>query len=165
MNPWLNLPARPPFVASCDEAIIAAHNDTARPEHLFHLDVIPEPYIGDPGAPIVLLNGNPGYTPGDEAGYRNPSEAEAMLRNLRHESLAVPFYLLDRGNSPGHLWWRDRLGELVRMYGARVVGKNVFCVELSPYHSVKLATVSMPSQRYSNDLVRRAIARGALCRS
>lgn len=162
MNPWLDLPTSPPFIARADAAIIDAHNAGAAPEYVFHTDVIPEPYIGDPAAPLLLLNGNPGYTPGDEASYRNPGEAETMLRNLRHEPLAMPFYLLDRGNSPGHLWWRDRLGALVRLYGTRLVARNVFCVELSPYHSVSLATITLPSQRYSNDLVKRAVARGAL---
>ena len=40
---------------------IERFNAKARYDHAFHLDLIPEPFIGNPAAPVVLLNLNPGF--------------------------------------------------------------------------------------------------------
>ncbi len=44
-----------------DEPIIAAFNATAAERHCLHVqNMLPAPFIGDPAAPVVLLNLNPG---------------------------------------------------------------------------------------------------------
>jgi len=61
-NPWTDLPATAPFVLPCDKEAIEAFNASAKPDHTIHTEVLPAPFVGNPTAPIVLLNLNPGYT-------------------------------------------------------------------------------------------------------
>src|SRR5437763_536443 len=61
LNPWVNLPDEEPFVLPCDDAGVRAFNATATNINRLRLDVMPEPYLGDPTAPLVLLNKNPGF--------------------------------------------------------------------------------------------------------
>lgn len=60
VNPWISLPASALFVLSRDAEAIEAFNAGASESHAIHLEVIPEPFIGLPDAPVVLLNLNPG---------------------------------------------------------------------------------------------------------
>ena len=60
-NPWIDLPETAPFVLACDKQGIGDFNHTAKPEHTIHLELLPEPYTGNPEAMIILLNLNPGF--------------------------------------------------------------------------------------------------------
>ena len=55
-NPWVDLPEESPFVLHGDAAAIARFNARANERHRIRLDVLPEPFIGRPDAPLVLLN-------------------------------------------------------------------------------------------------------------
>ena len=61
-NPWGDLPQTAPFVLACDKQAIDDFNRTATSEHTIYLDLLPEPYAGNPEARIMLLNLNPGYS-------------------------------------------------------------------------------------------------------
>jgi hypothetical protein len=41
-NPWINLPNEAPFVLPCDEMQVAEFNQSSRPNHRLHLDIVPE---------------------------------------------------------------------------------------------------------------------------
>jgi hypothetical protein len=164
-NPWLQLPVTPPFVLHDDRAAIAAHNAAARPEHRFDLSVLPEPFIGSPVAPVVLLNLNPGMDLRDHALHAQPSFAEAVRRNLSHAASDVPFYLLDPAfDGPGRAWWASHLRELIAATSLRDVATRVLCIELVGYHSSKFKAPASPlaSQAYSAHLVEAAMARDAI---
>ena len=60
-NLWLDLPETKDFVLPCDKESIRNINDQAESKHQIHLELLPEPYLGNPQANIVLLNGNPGF--------------------------------------------------------------------------------------------------------
>lgn len=88
-NPWHRLPARSPFVLPEDAESVLAFNakqcQRANQEHLLRLDLVPEPFVGRPDAPVVLLGNNPGVNSAEsEADRRKPTFARRMRDNLLH---------------------------------------------------------------------------------
>ena len=58
-NPWRHLPDIPPFVLDSDRRAIEEFNASASADTHVHLDLLPEPFLGNKDAPVVLLNLNP----------------------------------------------------------------------------------------------------------
>lgn len=163
-NPWVDLPNRSPFVLPQDTALIDQFNSNAAERLHIHLDILPEPYLGNPDAPVVLLGLNPGFNVKDPEWHGKPRFRKLSRANLLHKRAEYPFYLLDPAidRTP---WWDRKLRRLIEEVGcAKTVAQNVLCVELFPYHSKKFkhAKLCVPSQQYSFALVRRAIDRGAV---
>lgn len=77
-NPWRKLPEAAPFVLVCDQQRICDFNAIAKKEHKIHVEVLPEPYTGNPEAPVLLLNLNPGFY---EMG--NGNRDSTLLRSSR----------------------------------------------------------------------------------
>ena len=100
-NPWVTLPATPPYVFPDDAEAIGRFNKTADDSYRYHLDILPEPFLGRPDAPVVLLNLNPGYS-GDEERFHHLDDyfRETALANLAHREQEYPFYFLDRAETP-----------------------------------------------------------------
>jgi hypothetical protein len=173
-NPWIQIPEEPPFVLSCDRAIIDAFNSQkyGTPFEII-LDEIPSPYIGDPESPVVFLNLNPGYSPEES---RNPKISlfrEVARANMLHQFVDYPFYVLDpslKGTPSGYEWFSQKFGPLLR--AARTKGMNpvdvskkIFLVEYFPYKSQQCASKwkgdILLSQKYAVSLVEKAINRQA----
>ncbi len=170
-NPWLSLPSRAPYVIVEDEHAIANFNRTvyarrtAADRTLLHLELLPEPFLGDPAAPIVLLSLNPGFSVDDAFWHADPTFATLSRANLEHRASDYPFYLLNPAiNAPGSRWWSRRLGRLLEAASRQVVARRICCVEYFGYHSVGFAheRLRVPSQRYGFFLVRQALGRGAI---
>jgi hypothetical protein len=165
MNPWLRLPEMAPYVLPEDDEPIASFNSRRRPEHAIHLEIVPEPYLGDPCAPVVLLNLNPGFVDDDRTVHLDTAFNAAARANLLHAHREWPLYLLDRSlpNSPGQDWWRRKLSALVNAVGSeQLVAANLFVAELHGYHSRRFHHgLAIPSQQYTFSLVKEAIQRGA----
>jgi len=162
-NPWLSLEAgNLPYCTPEDLPFIQAHNarlasrynpEKARDYHL-PLDVFPEPYLGHPDAPILLLNLNPGYKDGDAAVHARQPIMNLCSANLRHTLPAeCPFYPLHPRYvlNGGSRWWSLHLGDWIRQYSKEHVARAFFCIELFPYASRKYCGLPdlVPSQRYS----------------
>lgn len=163
-NPWLHLPTSPPFVLEADKNAVLRFNQKARPEHAIRLELLPEPFIGRPSAPIVLLGLNPGFDPEDETHHRDPTFYSLSRKNLAHELEDHPFYLLHPSlRAPGTCWCERRLSGFLARVPPACVANAVLCVEYFPYHWLKFgARLSVPSHQYSFSLVRRALGRQAL---
>ncbi|MCG3181442.1 MAG: hypothetical protein BIFFINMI_03838 [Phycisphaerae bacterium] len=165
-NPWRRLPRKAPYLLPEDKALILKFNESAREGVEFHYDLLPEPFLGRPDAPVVLLNKNPGYSPNDLATHTDPAFATKARGNLLHKGAAFPFYLLDPAEvrALGYKWWTGKLKSLVKTLGPRSVAQSVLCVEYFPYHSRRFGNrgPAVPSQKYSFDLVRSATSRNAL---
>jgi len=164
-NPWRNLPEHPPFVLEIDRPAVHRFNAKVGDALKIHGELLPEPYVGDPAAPVILLNLNPGFSEADNDFYRDHRLLEAHRKNLLHEPTEYPFYFLNPGfdRTSGCLWWDNRLKQLIATAGRVNVAENVCCVEYFPYHSMHFrGGVQVPSQEYSFHLVRRAMERGAL---
>lgn len=166
-NPWQELPSMPDFVLPPDAALVDAFNLRATERSKLRLELLPEPYLGNSNAPIVLLNLNPGFSEYDHLFHNSELGKELITRNLGHDSLEYPFYLLDprAESAPGSGWWRQRLREFFEAAGRPEVARCVLCIEYFPYHSTRydgrLDRIALPSQEYSRHLVRQAMERGA----
>jgi hypothetical protein len=165
-NPWIDLPETAPFVLACDKQAIFDFNHTAKPEHKIHLELLPEPYAGNPEAKIVLLNLNPGFYERNEQFLLGDKHFfNASRANLTHTKQAYPFYHLDPRNaaSPGYYWWSRKLKPLIDLYGLKKVAHEMCVVEYFPYHSVNFGcTIFIPSQGYNVYLVKEGLKRNAL---
>ena len=168
-NPWVDLPRRyPPFVLPQEYRLIRAFNDEVRTaDHHIRTELLPEPYLGCPDAPVVLLGLNPGFSEHDAPFYAVPHVRAVWEKNLLHESMEFPFYLLNPGlpqGVGGPRWWRKKLNQPLKIAGDRLTASSFFCIEYFPYHSRRYRPLgtTLPSQEYSFWLLRRAMKRNAL---
>lgn len=166
-NPWERLPPVPDYVVPDDEHLVREFNRTAPPHLHLHLDLLPEPFLGSPSAPVVFLNLNPAVDERDSYHHKNDTFVERSRGNLVHRPSTYPFFLLaPEITAPGNIWWSQRFATLIKRYGLETVAQRAFAVEFLPYHSHGYGHDSLvstlPSQTYSFSLVREAISRGAL---
>lgn len=163
-NPWKTLSVSAPFTAGEDLATTEAFDRGASEVHRLRFDLVPEPYLGNPRAPVVLLNGNPGYPADGIVPDFGPRFERAAMANLSHAHPDWPFYLLDpRLPSIGGDWWRRRLRALADAVGGyESVAQHVFVAETHGYHSIRYKPISLPSQQYTRRLVLQAIDRNAV---
>jgi hypothetical protein len=163
MNPWTDLPASAPFLLPIDVEAVERFNAKASRDHAVHLEIVPEPFLGNPLAPVVLLNLNPGFVETDLTVHLDPAFNAGAVANLRHQHPEYPLYLLDPAfPSPGQDWWKRKLRVLIEEVGLRAVASNLFVVEIHGYHSRKYSgALRLPSQPYTRELVLAAIARQA----
>lgn len=173
-NPWLSLEAGSlPYCTPEDLPFIQGHNarlssryppDKAR-DYQLPLDVFPEPYLGHPDAPILLLNLNPGYKEGNAAVHARKPIMDLCTANLRHALPAeCPFYPLHPRYllNGGSRWWSQHLKDWIEQYGKERVVRAFFCIELFPYASRKYCALPdlIPTQRYSISLAAAKIRSG-----
>ena len=163
-NPWYALPLSGDFVHPADLESLAAFNQTAHCEHRFDLSLYPEPFLGSPTAPIVVLALNPGWSPQDAQCHAQPVFAEKARRSLMHTLEPYSFlHLQPNADWPGARWWLQRTRELVEATNLKAVATGLLCIEYVPYHSMSYSrrTPALQSQEYSVSLVRSAMAREA----
>src|SRR5438046_1686643 len=112
-NPWIDLPSEPPYILDSDAFEITEFNNRVSDRFRLHAELYPEPFLGSPDAPIVLLNLNPGFA-GDEQEFHEDQKSAKILRsNLTHSNAEFPFLYLDQQfESPGTRWWSRRLRKL-----------------------------------------------------
>ena len=167
INPCELLPLSPPYFLPSERRVIDYINSSAEDLHRIRAELMPEPYLGRPDAPIVLLNLNPGFDE-REIPFHNddPYFMEICRSNLHHVPLEYPFYLLDPAASAslGHHWWLKKLRIPIETAGLKQVAQKLLCVEYFPYHSKRFKPIkrTLESQRYSFYLVKKAIQRNAL---
>jgi hypothetical protein len=143
-----------PFVSPDDITHIEKFNSSQPQATKLETDLIPEPYLGNPNAPILLLNLNPGYDPREVPYHNSDNHFISLSRaNLVHADMKYPFYLLDPSISfsLGHQWWSRKLKPLIQSASPAAVARSLFCVEYFPYHSrrYRFSKTSFPSQGYS----------------
>jgi hypothetical protein len=165
VNPWLALPSNPPYMLECDKAAICAYNAQAHEMHRLQLDSMPEPFIGNTKAPVVLLSLNPGFNEQGPKIHADPRFQDLLRNNYCQRKSDYPFYFLDpRIESPGRDWWEQKLKSLLAIFSREKLAESILCVEYFPYPSEKFCTRTpeVPSQEFGFSLVRSAIARGAV---
>ena len=95
-NPWAYLPETSPFVLAYDKPFIDDFNRTANSKYEIYLEIFPEPYAGNPEAPIILLNLNPRFAKKLVPFYRHDHYfVQASRANRLHLTQAYPFFHLD----------------------------------------------------------------------
>ena len=164
-NPWHRLPHRPPFVLPEDKAAVQDFNDRASEDNKLRIDdILPEPFVGDPNAPVVLLGNNPGFK-AERVPYKlEPRFLSRLRNNLLHQTSDYPFVFFAPDIHPSHKeWWNRKLKELLR-FGDRVLARSILAVEHFPYPSRRYggSRIHLPSQEYNFFLVQKAMDRGAV---
>jgi hypothetical protein len=167
INPWLELSLELPYVADEDRDIITRYNQrVTKKEQEIHTNVLPEPYLGNPLAPVVILNLNPGFDFENIEEHKEPRLSKAIRDNLQHNNSDCPWYFLNPElPSLCQKWWKERLGTLISVVGREKVAKNLFVAEFFPYHSEKalpMNKLNISSQSYTFHLVKEALKREAL---
>ena len=166
-NPWKDLPATSPRILPTDLPAIQAFNERYDGDFAIQTHLMPEPFIGSPDAAVYVLSLNPGYSPDDDLWHENQEYSSAISSSICHESMVIPFYFFDPlfALSPGSRWWLRRCRRLINDVGQENLSRQLFCVELFPYHSRKyrqiprsiLPSKFVPSSAYTAQLVRQAV--------
>jgi hypothetical protein len=167
-NPWLRLPTEPPYVLPEDEAAVREFNAKADEDcRLLIDDFLPEPFVGNPAAPVILLLNNPGC--GSKARFRQEAPFIKRMRdNLVHRASDCSFaYFADDVNPDLKLWWNKKLkGLLACGLHHGVLAEAICAVDYFPYPSKRFrgwkGRLLSGAQDYSFDLVRKAIQREAV---
>jgi hypothetical protein len=174
-NPWHDLPEHLPFVHPEDKEDVDAYNKKKgrRHDHFLHLEFIPEPFVGNPHAQLVLLGNNPGVARDKrKAAHRlKPAFATRMRDNLVHRLPdRFPFLFFDPGIIPSEQrWWDYKLTHVIDEFedterAKEILGRNILAVEFFPYisHRFGHGKLSLSTQQYSFGLVRHAVERDAV---
>lgn len=166
-NPWQKLPKSAPYLLEIDKERVLAFNEKVKDHVKIQHHVLPEPYIGNPKAPVILLALNPGYADEDIRYYQNEFVHSLWKKNLFHEKMEYPFYMLHpefNQNIGGTRWWRQKLREMIEICGVKKVANHICCIEYSPYHSIKYKPQKsiLESQKYNFELVQEAIKNQAI---
>ncbi len=167
-NPWIALPTSAPFVLDKDRPTVEAFNRVVKPRHKLQTHVLPEPFSGRVRtATVLVLQLNPGFAGSEARWHRNPAFARALRANNAHQPLDYPQLGLDPAweRTPGGRWAVPRLRRVVEALGdIRRVARKLGSVEFHGYHSRQFRPipVTLPSQHYGFELVRRAVRRNAV---
>ena len=168
INPFTRINKNFPFLIEEKRNKIFEINFKLNYHHWLRLELYPEPYLGNPNAPIVLLNLNPGFSYEDLDWMENFTYRKLNKKNLIHMNKDYPFYLLNPklSSHPGYKWWSKKLKHLINKFGRKKVAQKIFVLEYIPYHSQKysnkLDKIDFISHRYNKILLKNATKRGAL---
>lgn len=171
-NPWKEFKEFP-FYFEEDKKIIDEFNlKLTNHPHFIHSDLMPEPYMGNPKANVVLLFANPGYGKNERTDYEIPGFKKAIENNLTHSNKKYPYYYLNpdfvhissNGESKytdGGKWVRQRMREIIEEVGEEALSQKIFTIQLHPYHSARFKPLkeSFEGYEYTMSLFGNAIER------
>lgn len=164
-NPWVNLPKNNEYVLPCDIDFIKAHNikHENKNEFQYKTKLLPDPYVGIPNSPVLILMLNPGVALTDFDIHKTEKFKAIINKNLLHE---IPFYYnTETIDCPGSQYWDSRLKFLYKAVGdKKLVQENIFMAQHIPYHSYKYkhSRLKLTSQEYTFNLIRSSIASGSV---
>jgi hypothetical protein len=171
-NPWEELLKGPNFYFKKDKEIIDKHNSNLGPHPLFiDLELLPEPYIGNPNANVVILLTNPGSNGNEKEDYKIHGLVDAIKNNLTHSNKEYPYYYLHPDfiqKTGGGRWIYERMKDIIEKeeIDAKELSKKIFAIQLHPYHSARFTRFKkindLEGQKYSMELLSLAIERKAL---
>lgn len=166
-NPWFGLDCTSnSLLLECDRNAVERFNCglAARTDDRAVVSrYMPEPFIGQRTARLLILNLNPGGGEEDSSEHEDPALRCALEKNLRHE---IPFLWLQKElhHTAGHRWWAPKLRDILEQLRMTVplaeshLAKRIAALEWFPYHSKKFAwprSQPVPSSEYVFDWVRR----------
>ena len=79
-DPWALVPDTAPFVLAVDHKMLEGFRPRSS-SHKIRSNVLPEPYVGNPGAGVVLLGLNPGFSEKDVEAHANGPFAKRLRQN------------------------------------------------------------------------------------
>lgn len=176
VNPWLKLSSKPPYILKEDKDIIAKFNKKANSYHKIFINLLAEPYCGDPfKAKIILLQLNPGVD--NPIGYEDdkddfvcelfPRYKKDILKSIWHKENKYPFFELNPEYRllGGFRYWSKKFSPFIKSKEDYARIANRACViEFFPYHSRNYRYLgrTLECQKYNFKLVEMAIKRRAI---
>lgn len=170
-NPWERLKKSNDdiYVLNEDWDQLRTHNKHCNERDAFILDLIPEPFTGDPDAPIVILNTNPGFSPKDYETIKSLYFFQSAMGNLSFDlDPEWPFFMLNPRiiETPTYKWWNKTVSILSKNHiYMQTISQNIFCIRYVAYHSSRYnvsRNFTLPSTLYTKYLIEKAIQRNAL---
>lgn len=177
------------YVLKEEQAIVEKFNERMEKlknkdkDYRIHMEIMPAPFMGNVhNAPIVILMLNPGYDPkedevNEEDGLNYYNRYKGYWKNEIQHIPSIPnfpFFALDQEYSKSSDYWVNKLKPLIESSNRETLAKNICTIQLFPYHSQKYKTIHknlfkeetfdnyLPSQKYSFQLVKNAMARNAI---
>ena len=178
-NPWKKIKGTN-YYTDNDEKIIKNFNDrvtkNGKEDSPFYIDLklMPEPYIGNKDANVILLFTNPGLKKTELAEYDEYTEFyKSLKKNLTHSNKEYPYYYFNpafkkeiKGKEKyiaGAEWILKRTKELRKRLGndcLKLLSKGIFTFQLHPYHSTKYkALPELEVGKYTEYLFKKAVER------
>ena len=161
-NPWRQLSNKKPFILKEDLDLVNSFNrKTKNNKFKIRTDLLPDPYIGNPKAPIILLNLNPGIGGEEPKLHKKSFFIKACKANLLHNKQGFYYFKKEFKNTSGYNWWQKKLKGLLGIINEQKLGQNIFVIEYFPYHSksFKAPNFLLPSQQYNKFLIQEALKR------
>lgn len=160
------------IIKEFNEKLIRGDKELKKHPHYIQQDLLPEPYMGNPDANVILLFANPGYGGKEKDDYNATKLKEKIFKNLTHANLDYPYYYLDpelydssSKSQPkfteGAKWARRRMRELIDKIEPEELSQKVFTLQLHPYHSARFKKLndSFKGYNYTMSLFEDAIER------
>lgn len=166
-NPWKKTD-RPNFYLEEDAKKIKVFNESLGKHPLYiDLELMPEPYIGNPKANVIFLFTNPGLKGNENDNYEKfPDFRKVLEKNLTHDNTDYPYFYLDPKfeKTDGGKWIRKRMSKIIDKIGDKELSEKIFTIQLHPYHSNEFKEFKEPLEghNYSMHLLSEAIKRKAL---
>ena len=164
-NPWTNISWKN-TIADCDKNAVQKYlvgfgEWTVKTQ--IHNEMLPEPFIGDLGANVYLLNGNPGLSTSDLS-LVNDSTFEKQIQDTLNQVLKS-FMWFQKSTSiiykdlhSGYNWWNRVMKEVLK----KKAHPRICNIEYYPYHSYSIPAglPYLPSNTYVDWYINDAIDNG-----
>jgi len=165
-NPWQDVPVEPPYLLPADRPYVESFNRHVTLAYRLDVRLLPEPFLGSRGAPLVVLNLNPGIAGSEYRVHNWPAYSRALRANLGADRRGHHQVNLDPAfaKTPGGRWSRKCFKAVIAAgVNHADLARRVLLVEFHGYHarSWRPIPVTLPSQRYGFWLVEQAMNRGA----
>jgi len=174
-NPWEKI-KDPNFYTKDDKRIIDEFNDKLKGKNespfFIDLNLMPEPYIGDPKANVILLFTNPGLKGTELKEYKAVKGfSDAIKKNLTHKNESYSYYYFnpefkmkidgEEKYIAGAEWIRRRTKELIESFDDKILAEKIFTIQLHPYHSARFKPLDEPLSvsRYTMYLFSKAVTK------
>ena len=169
-NPWKSITWEN-TIADSDREVF--NQLTQKQKDLIQIQLLPEPYWGNPDGDIVILCGNPGYSGTDNCFVNNNQLLKLFTRVYSHQETRHVWFegLIPAVTCPvssqtiiheGIKWWNSKIGWILKQRDV-----SLFVAEFFPYHSKKSAPFMKDhkqwnSSKYVDKIIEKAISRHKL---
>lgn len=161
-NPWKGIKESDLYTKDDRNNIEVFNSKLGRHPKYIDLDLLPEPYMGNPKAKIILLFANPGYGSNETKEYDEiPRFKETIIKNLTHSNEDYPYYYLNpnftrkslKGETiftDGGKWILDKTKKLRKDSELTLeeFSTKIFTLQLHPYHSAEFKPLNKPYKGY-----------------
>lgn len=181
-NPWEGVKESDLYTKNDRSNVEVFNSKLGRHPKFIDLNLLPEPYMGNKNAKVILLFSNPGFGGNETTEYNEiPKFKETIIKNLTHANEEYPYYYLNpnftrksiKGETiftDGGKWILDKTKQLRKDSGLTLeeFSTKIFTLQLHPFHSAEFKALNKTYKGYEytmqlfSDSIDRAIKGEAL---